>query len=69
MQLFLKILDRMANSVDSDQTAPSGSDLVYAVYMCHFVRNFDVRNFRIFTVHVASGIRGGTRQIFFLFHP
>ena len=26
MQMFLKILSRMANSVDSDQTAPSGAD-------------------------------------------
>ena len=42
MQLLLKILGRMANSADADQTAP--------VCLCHFVRNFGVRKFRTFTV-------------------
>ena len=41
MQLFLKILNAMANSVDPDQTASS----------CHFVRNFGVQNFRIFSIY------------------
>ena len=52
MQLFLKILSGIANSVDPDQTAPSGAvwsgSALFALY--HFVRNFGVRNFRTFTV-------------------
>ena len=38
MQLFLKILSGMANSVDPDQTAPC-LIWVYTVCICHFVRN------------------------------
>ena len=34
MLLFLKILGGLANSVDSDQTSPSGSALFA---LCHFV--------------------------------
>ena len=33
MQLFLKILSGMANSVDSDQTAPSGSGSALFAYI------------------------------------
>ena len=39
MQLFLKILNGIANSVDPDQT----------VCICNFVRHFGVQNFRTFT--------------------
>ena len=54
MQLFLKILSGMANSVDPDQTAPSvRSSLIWicTVCLCHFVRHFGVRNFRTFIVY------------------
>ena len=37
MQLFFKILNGMANSVEPHLTAPS---LVSTVSICHFVRNF-----------------------------
>ena len=41
MQLFLKILLGMANSVDPDQTAQEQSDLgLHCLLICHFVRNF-----------------------------
>ena len=49
MQLFFKIRNGIANSVDPDQTAPLGllhqeqSDLC-TVCICHFVRNFEVPN-------------------------
>ena len=41
MQLLLKQLTSMANSVDPDQTAPEGAGLiwVYTVCICNFVRN------------------------------
>ena len=52
MHLSLKIRIGMANSVDLDQTAPSGSLIwVCTVCICHFIRNFGVRIFRTFTVH------------------
>ena len=35
--LRVKILSRMANSVDPDQTAPSSLIWVYTVCICHFV--------------------------------
>ena len=52
IQLFLKIHGGMANSVDPDQTAPFRGSLIWVctVCTCHFVRNFDVRNFRTFIV-------------------
>ena len=50
MLLFLKILSGMANSVDPDQTALEQSYLVCIVCICRFVRNFDLRNVRTFTV-------------------
>ena len=52
MHLFLNILNGMANSVDPDQTAPSGSSLIWVCTVCisHYIRNFGVQNFRIFTV-------------------
>ena len=51
MQLFLKILSGMVNSVDPDQTAPRSSLIrVYTVFIYNFVRNFGVRNFRTFTI-------------------
>ena len=51
MQIFLKILDGMANNVDLDQTAPRRSLIwVYTVCICHFFRIFGVRNFMTFTV-------------------
>ena len=52
MQLFPKIFDGMANNVDSDQTALSGAvwsgSALFCI--CHFVRHFDVQNFRTFTI-------------------
>ena len=36
----------MANSVDSDQTAPEQSDLVYTVCICHFVRNLGAQTYK-----------------------
>ena len=50
MQLFLKILSGMANSVDPNQTAPSGavysgSVLFAYICICHFVRHFAVSKF------------------------
>ena len=41
----------MANSVDTDQTAP-GSSLIWVciICTCHFIGNVSVRNFRAFTV-------------------
>ena len=51
---FLKILSGMANSVDPDQTAPSGLIRVITVCMCHFVRQFGVQNFRTFTALTLS---------------
>ena len=52
MQLFLKILTGMANSVDPDQTAPRSS-LIWVCTVCisHFVRNFGVQIFRSFTYY------------------
>ena len=47
MQLFLKLLSGMANSVVPDQTALEGA---YAVCICHFVRNLGVQNFITFTI-------------------
>ena len=51
MQLFLKRLCRMTNSVDPDQNAPSDC----TVYICIlsetlFIRNICVQNFRTFTI-------------------
>ena len=51
MQQFLKIPSGMENSVDPDQTAPSG---VCTVCICHFVRHFGVQNFRTFTIANCS---------------
>ena len=48
MHLLLKIPSGMANSVDPDQTVPSGA--VCTVCICHFVSHFGVRIFRTFTV-------------------
>ena len=57
MQLFLKILSGMANSVDPHQTAPRSSLIwVCTVCMCHFVRNFGVRIFRTFTVYYIPNL-------------
>ena len=44
MQLLLKIRSEMANSIDSE------SDLGLHCLHCHFIRNFDVQNFRTFTI-------------------
>ena len=50
IQLFLKILSEMANSVDPDQTAVwSGS----TVCICNFVRHFGVQNFKALTVSMS----------------
>ena len=51
MKLLLKILSGMANSVDPDQTAPRSS-LIWVCTVCiyHFVRHFDVQNFRTVTI-------------------
>ena len=52
MRMFLNVLSGMANSVDPDQTRlllHEQSDLGLHC-ICHFVRNFGVRNFRTFTV-------------------
>ena len=52
MQLFLKMFSGMVNSVDPNQTAPWSSLIwICTVGICHFVRNFDVQNFRTFTVY------------------
>ena len=40
MQLFLKILNGKANSVDPDQTAPSGLIWVCTVCTRHIEQNF-----------------------------
>ena len=42
----------MANSVDTDQTAPFRSGLIWlcVVCICHIVRKLGVRNFRTFTI-------------------
>ena len=69
MQLFLKIISGMGNSVDPDQTAPSGSALfAYAILFCSirsslicvsticlwlFVLNL---NFRTFTICFGAEI-------------
>ena len=52
MQFFLKILGAMANSVDPDQTAPSGAVLSMSTqFACAiFVRSFGVQTFRKFTI-------------------
>ena len=47
MKLLLKVLSGMENSVDPDQTAPSGS-----ADLCHFVRHFGARKFRIFYLYI-----------------
>ena len=40
MQSILKIRSGMANSVDPDQTAPSGALIrVYTICICHFSEN------------------------------
>ena len=44
MQLFLKMLSGMANSVDPDQQSDLG------LHCLHFIRNFGVLNFRTFTI-------------------
>ena len=46
MHLFLKMLDRMANSVDSES-------LVYTVCVCHFLK-FGIRNFRTFILFLEK---------------
>ena len=46
MQLFLEILCGMANIFRSSLIG------VCSVCICHFVRHFGVRNFRIFTVKI-----------------
>ena len=46
MELFLKILSGMVNSLDSIQTAASW---VGTVCICYFIRFLGLRNFRIFT--------------------
>ena len=45
MQLFHKIPSGLANNVDTDETAPSGS-LIWVCTVCigHFVKNFGVQN-------------------------
>ena len=50
MQLFLNILGGMINSVDPDQTAPSGSGSAL------FFRYFSIQNFRTFTIHLKLSI-------------
>ena len=59
MQLYLKILSGMANSVDLDQTAPL--IWVCTVCICHFVNNFGVQNFRII---VAANFKGSDKPIY-----
>ena len=53
MQLFLKTLSGIANSVDPDQTA-SSLIWVCTVCICHFLRHFGVPNFRTFTLVIFS---------------
>ena len=52
MQLSLKILSELANSVDTDQTAPLNrlflQQQFYLGVVVFFARNFCVRNFRTF---------------------
>ena len=50
----------MTNSVDPDQTAPSlkeQSDLGLHCLIMPFVRHFDVRNFRTFTIYMFVPIK------------
>ena len=53
MQLVLKMHRGMVNSIDPDLTAPC-LILVCTVCVCHFVRNFDVKNFRTFSEYCNS---------------
>ena len=54
MQVSLKMLSGMANSVDPDQTAPWSSLIwVCTVCICHFVTYLSVCNFRTFTMYTA----------------
>ena len=63
MQLFLKLLSGMANSVSPDQTAPSGAVLsgsalfVYAILSATLV----YENFRTFIINII--VRGRSRMI------
>ena len=56
VQLYIKIISGMANSIGPDQTAPFRSSLirVYTVCICSFVRHFSVPNFRTFTVLLVA---------------
>ena len=46
MHLFLKIISGMTNSVDPDQTAPTGAVWSGSThFICHFLRNFGVQKF------------------------
>ena len=48
MQLFLKIHSGIANSVDPDQTVhPCSLIRINTACLCHFVRHFCVKNFRL----------------------
>ena len=50
MQLFLKIPGRMVNSVQPDQTAPSGAVWSESALFAFFIRNFGVRSIGTLTV-------------------
>ena len=49
MQLFLKIISGLVNSVDPDQTAPS----LHCLHL-QICQDLDVQNFRTFTVPFIS---------------
>ena len=53
MQLFLKILSGMMNSVDPDQTEPPDLGLNIYKHVNCIVRQLGVLNFRIFTITIT----------------
>ena len=61
MRLFLKILNGIANSVDPDQTAPSGS----ALFAYMILSYTGLQKFRTFTV-LSGQMQWMTSMTFFL---